>query len=161
MLNTMKKSFFILTLTVIVCTSLLSGCDALTGKEIGRIPVNQISTDSNLIIKETSLDLKSGEKISIWSDMDMEYEGNAELRFRMQLLKDGENLGNLEIDPTEKNITLGEVKTTLMGKTNWSFAGKNSEITIDGDGKYTFKAILVSSENPTLKIMKAEIVLKK
>jgi len=48
-----------------------------------------------------------------------------------------------------------------MGKTNWSFSGKNSEIKIEEDGYYTFKGILVASENETLKVTKAEIVLKK
>ena len=147
---------------ILISVAFLTGCDALSGKEIARIPVNQISVnDSNLIIKETSIALKKGDKIGIWSDMDLEYEGDVYLRFKLEIWKNGEKLGKLEIDPLEKNVTIGEVKTTLMDKTNWSFTGKNSEITIEEDATYTFKAILVGVANPTLKVKKAEIVLKK
>lgn len=141
---------------------LFTGCSALTGEEIGRLPINQVSTDDdNLVIKELSLDLKKGDEIAIWSDMDIEYEGDVAMRFRVEILKNGENFGGLEIDPTDKNITIGEIKTSLMNKTDWSFSGKNSEIKIEEDGNYTFKGILVASENRTLKVNKAEVVLKK
>lgn len=141
---------------------LLTGCNALTGEEVGRLQINQVSTDKdNLIFKEISLDLKKDEKIAIWSDMDVEYEGDVALRFRLEILKDGENLGGLEIDPTDKNITIGEIKTSLGGKTDWSFSGKNSEIKIEDDGNYTFKGILIASENSSLNVNKAEIILKK
>lgn len=141
---------------------LLIGCEALTGKEIARLPVNQISLDTtHLFIKEATLDLKNGDKINIWSDMDIEYDGDASLRFKIEIQKNGHNLGVLTIDPMKKNITLGEIKTTLNNKTNWSFSGKNSEFNIDGDGTYKFRAILISSGNPTLKIKKAEVVFKK
>ena len=91
----------------------------------------------------------------------MKYEGEVDLRFRIEILKNGKKHGGLEIDPTDKNITIGEIKTSVMGKTNWSFSGKNSQFTIEDDGEYTFKGILVASNNPTLEIEKAEIVLKK
>jgi len=149
-------------LILLVSLTALTGCDALTGKEVGRLSINEISIDdNNLIFKEISLDLKKDEEIGIWSDMDIEYEGDVALRFRIEILKNGENFGAFEIDPTDKNITIGEAKTSWMGKTDWSFFGKNSEVKIEEDGNYTFKGILVASENPTLKITKAEIVLKK
>jgi hypothetical protein len=149
-------------ITLLVSLTLLTGCDALTGEEVARLSINEVSTDDNdLIIKEVSLDLEKDEEIAIWSDMDIEYEGDVNLRFRIEILKNGKSFGGLEIDPTDKNITIGEVKTTLMGKTDWSFSGKNSEIKIEEDANYTFKGILIASDNPTMKVTKAEIVLKK
>ncbi len=149
-------------LSLFLSLSLLTGCEALTNKEIARLPINQVSTnDNNLIIKEASLDLKKGEEIAIWSDMDMKYEGNVTLRFKIEILKNGEKMTMLEMDPTDKNLTIGEVKTNIMGKTNWSFTGKNSEIKIEEEGNYTFRGILLASDNPTLQVKKAEIVLKK
>lgn len=139
----------------------LIGCSAITGEEVARLPINEISTENNLVVKEVSLDLKKDEEIAFWSDIDMEYEGDASLRFRVEVLKNGEDFGGFEIDPTDKSMTLGEVRTTIMDKTDWSFSGKNSEVKIEEDGKYTFKAILVSSDNPSLKIEKAELVIKK
>lgn len=152
----MKKLFRLFAIALV-----LAGCDALMGKEVGRLQINQLSSEENLVVKETTLDLKRDEEIAIWSDMDVEYEGDVALRFRVEVEKDGNKLSAFEIDPTEKNITIGEVKTTWMDKTNWSFNGKNSTYKIEEDGKYTFRGILVASDNPTLKVTKAEIVFKK
>jgi hypothetical protein len=148
-------------LTLLLISVVLTGCDALVGKEVGRLPINQLSTEENLVVKETTLDLKKDDEIGIWSDMDVEYEGDVALRFRMEIAKNGKTIGGFELDPMEKNITLGEIKTTLGNKTDWSFSGKNSSYTVEEDGQYTFKGILVASENPSLKVTKAEVVLKK
>lgn len=139
----------------------LAGCDAMLGKEVGRLPINQLSSEGNLVIKETTLDLKKDDEVAIWSDMDIEYEGDVALRFKVEMLKNGEKMGGFEIDPTEKNITTGEIKTTVMDKTSWSFSGKNSEIKIEEDAEYTFKGILVASDNPSLKVTKAEVFFRK
>ncbi|WP_420572473.1 hypothetical protein [Kordia sp.] len=133
----------------------------MVGEEIARLEINQVSTHTdNLVIKEVDLALKKGDEIAFWSEMDFKYEGNAELRFKIEILKDGEKYGGLEIDPTDKNMTIGETKTVFNSKTNWSFTGKNAEIEIKEDGKYTFKGILVATKNATLEITKAEVVLK-
>lgn len=146
---------------VFLLAAFISGCSALTGEEIARLSINQVSNDSNLVIKETSLQLIKGDEVAIWSDMDLEYEGEVALRFRMEVLKDGEEFGGIEIDPAKKNISIGEFKTSINRKTDWSFLGKNTELNIEEDGNYTFKGILVAADNPSLKINKAEIVFKK
>ncbi|WP_417859351.1 hypothetical protein [Xanthomarina gelatinilytica] len=139
----------------------LLSCNSILKKEVGRLKINKLSTESNLVIEQTELNLKKDDDIKVWSDIDIEYEGDVTLMFRIEILKDDENLGVLEVDPMEKSVTIGELKTSIMGKTNWSFTGKNSNITIEEDGIYTFRGLLVSSENPSLTITKAEIVLKK
>ena len=152
----MKKLLRLLAISLV-----LIGCDAITGKEVGRLQINKLRSEGNLVIKETTLDLTKDDEVGIWSDMDIEYEGDVALRFRVEILRDGVNLGTFEIDPTDKNITVGEVRTIVMDKTNWRFSGKNSEYTVDKTGKYTFKGILVASENSSLKVNKAEMVFKK
>jgi hypothetical protein len=156
----MKTLLSILAFTISL--TILTGCEALTGKEVARLSINQVSTNNNnLIIKEATLDLKKGEEILIWSEIDIEYEGDVALRFKIEISKNDTILNILEIDPTDKSISMGEVKTNLRNKTDWSFSGKNSELKIEEDGTYTFKGLLVSSPNLTLKVLKAEIVLKK
>jgi hypothetical protein len=150
------------TLGAILMTSfVLAGCDAITGKEVARLPINEVSTEANIVVKETTLDLQKDEEVAVWSDMDIEYEGDITLTFIVEVWRDGEKLGAREFDPTDKNVTIGEVKTTIMGKTNWSFSGRNSSFKIEDPGKYTFKGILVANENPSLKVTKAEVVFKK
>lgn len=136
------------------------GCN-LTGEEIARLDINKLSTNNNFIVKEATLDLKKGDEIAFWSDMDMAYKGDVNLRFRLKIFKNNNEISQIDIDPTNKNITIGEVKTVLMGKTNWSFTGKNHELKIEEDATYNFKAVLISSKHPSLKITKAELVIKK
>lgn len=162
-INKINKMSQLLSLLIVAVTfAFLAGCSALIGEEVARLPINQVSTDDEpLILKETSLNLKKDDEIAIWSDIDIEYEGDIDLRFRLEIVKDGEKFGGLEIDPRDKYITIGEIKSSVMGKTDWSFSGKNSEIKIEEDGNYNFKGILIASHNPSLIVNKAEIVLKK
>jgi hypothetical protein len=52
------------------------------------------------------------------------------------------------------------VKTDVNGSVNWRFSGKNAELVVPEAGSYTFKAILVAANNPTLRVSKAELVIK-
>jgi len=136
-------------------------CSGLTGEEVGRIAINQVSTPEKILTKQIRVDLKKGDEIAFWSEMDMEYEGQVGLRFRVKILHDGKEYTSLEIDPANKNITIGEFKSTIKDKTKWRFKGRNTKIRIKEDGTYTFVSQLIASENSTLKINKAELVLKK
>lgn len=147
--------------SVLVITGLtFSGCEAITGKELARLAVNVVSTEGNIRSQETTLDLKAKDEVAIWSHMDMEYDGNVQLRFQIQVLKDSVAIALIEVDPTEKSMTVGEVQTQFGGHMNWSFTGKNKVVTVDEDGRYTFRAILVASDTVGLKLNAAEVILK-
>ncbi|OUJ74527.1 hypothetical protein [Hymenobacter crusticola] len=139
----------------------LQGCNALFGKEVSRLPVNVVSTAGHEVVREATLKLQKDDEVSLWSEMDMAYDGEAPLRFQLLILKNGAAFQELEINPTDKHITVGELKTSINGRINWSFSGKNGEITVPENANYTFKARLVAANNPTLQIKKAELVLKK
>ena len=139
----------------------LAACEAMFGKEVARLPVNTVSTAGQEIVKEASVPLKKGNEIAFWSEMDMAYEGDAPLRFQVSVTKNGASFKQLEIDPTRKNLTVGEVKTSVNSKVNWRFSGKNEVLQIPEDGTYTFKARLIAGTNPSLIVTKAELVLKK
>lgn len=145
----------------IITLLVLAGCSALTGEEVGRLAINKVSSEDNLIKKEASVALKPGDEIALWSDMDMEYEGDVTILFRVSMSKDGKDLGSMDVDPRKKDMTIGEVKTSLGDKTSWSFSGRGAIIPITEAGNYTFEAILLASNNPSLNIKKAELVLKK
>lgn len=152
----MKNYYKFAVLCILV---LLSSC-SLTGDEVGRLEINKVSSKDNLVIKETKITLKKGDKINFWSDMNVTYEGDVALRFRIEILKDNLPYGALEIDPFEKKISIGEIKTDMNGKVKWSFTGKNASLNIDEDGNYTFRGFLMANENSTLEINKAEIAIK-
>jgi hypothetical protein len=148
-------------LALLLIPAMFFACEAIMGKEIGRLQINQVSTDNNMVIKEVTLDLTQGDEIGVWSDMDFKYEGDVGIMFRIQVLRNGEELTVVDVDPREKNITINEVRTDIMGKVDWSFMGKNTTISIDETAAYTFKAGLIASDNGTLEIKKAELVFKK
>ena len=139
----------------------LGACDALTGKEVARLPINIVSTAGHEVTRAATLQLQKNDKIALWSDMDLAYSGEAPVRFQVAVTKDGAAFRQLKIDPTDKNITIGEVKTDINGKVSWSFSGKNMELQIPETGSYTFNARLVAAPNPTLQVAQAELVLKK
>ena len=151
----MKYSF------IFIAPLLLAGCSALTGEEVGRLAINRVSTNGMLIKKDAIVILKQGDEIAFWSEMDMEYEGEVSLKFRIAIQKDGQDLGGLTVDPTQNDMTLGEVKSLVGDKTSWSFSGRSAVFPIKEDGSYFFEAILLASNNPSLIIKKAELVLKK
>ena len=137
-------------------------CSGLLGEEEALLPINAVSVDdNNLIVKEATLKLDSGTVISFWSEMDMEYEGDMGFEFRIEVIKGDEQVAYIEIDPTDKNISLNEVFTEINNKTNWRFTWKNGEYNIPETGTYTFKSILIASPNESLKLEKAELILKK
>lgn len=153
--NFMKQILLVLMIPIV-----FTACDAITGKEIGRLPVNRISTDDNIVEKTLTLDLTRGQTIAIWSDMDMKYKGDVNLYFRLKVLKNGGLYSDIEFDPRQKNITIGEIKKVIMDQTDWSYTGKNLEMEIDESGQYTFQAALFAYGGP-IKIREAEIILKK
>lgn len=152
----MKKLFYLF-----FAVFLFAGCDAILGKEIARVPVNEISADTAVAPKEVALPLKKEEKVVLWSDMDIEYEGDVQLLFQVEVLANGKSVELLEFDPREKNMTMNEVKTTMGNQTDWQFEGKNASYQAREDAEYTFRCRLVSSENSTLVVNKAEIVIRK
>lgn len=148
-------------LILLLCPIIFIACESITGKEIARLKINKVSTsEENLFEKETDLELNKGDELMFWSEMDIEYEGEAYFQFRFRIYKDNEPYRILEIDPTDKNITIGEFKTVINNKTKWSFTGKNAELKIEEKGKYKIKGILKTTANPSIKINKAEIVIK-
>lgn len=157
-LTTMRTLFLsIIAISVVVS---LTGCDAITGKEVARMAVDSLSTPDHLVMGQATLPLKQGEEIAFWSHMDLGYDGDAALRFRVRVLRGDSDLTLLEIDPLRSNITTGETKSTIGDHTQWSFTGKNHVWTVPEDATYTFKAILTAEENSSLRINKAELLLK-
>jgi hypothetical protein len=136
------------------------GCDTFTGEEVARLPINKTS-NKELIVKEATLDLKEGEGVSFWTEMDMEYENDLGMVYTVEIWKDSVKQGGFQLDALKTNPTLFETRTTVGNKTSWSFTGKMDHLEIDSDGKYTFKAVINSSDNPTLNLKKAELVIKK
>lgn len=137
------------------------GCDAISAEEVARLSFEKVATQEDLNIQSAELELKAGDKIQLWTEMNMEYEGNLGLEYQMLVIKGADTLAMYKLDPEEKDITMGEVKTSIGNDTKWRFSGRMSKITIEDDGLYTFSSLLLSSSNESLNLKKADLVLKK
>ncbi|RTQ45993.1 hypothetical protein EJV47_22810 [Hymenobacter gummosus] len=140
---------------------LLSACDALMGKEVARLPVNALSAPGRDVVRATTVQLQQGDKVALWSEMDVGYQGEAQLEFQVQLLQNGQPVQRLAFDPREKDISLKEVKTSVNGDVNWSFTGRNASFVVPATGAYTLKARLVAIPHATVQLRKAELVLRR
>ncbi len=154
----MKKINVILITSVVI---ILAACSALSSKEIGRISFTKPLDDLKPEWKKIELSLKQGEILRFWTDMDLEYDGAVDMAYSIKLVKGTDTLVVTDLNPFEKNITMGEVKTTVMGKTKWSFSGQMHTLDIKEGGTYTLMAAFSSSLNTSLKLNKADLVLKK
>ncbi|MCE3226718.1 MAG: hypothetical protein K0S32_1269 [Bacteroidetes bacterium] len=154
------KSIFKIVLPVIAIV-VFTACAALSAKEIARIAINKISNEENLDWKSTSIDLKKGEKLWLWTDLDIEYEGELGLEYQVLVIRDSDTLRMVKLNPLKCNVKMFEKTVSIMNKTTQSYEGSMEAFEIADDGKYTFNAILVSNHNETLKLTKADLVLKK
>lgn len=145
----------------LLAATLLPACDAIMGKEVARLPINALSAPGQDAPKEVTVELKKGEEVAVWSEMDMSYQGEQQLQFQLAVLRDGQPFEQLAFDPREKDLSIKEVKTNVNGDVSWSFAGRNRTLRIPETGRYTFRGRLLAQPAHGPEIRKAELVLRK
>lgn len=101
------------------------------GKEVGR--VSFASEGSS----RTSVVLDAG-RVAFWTDIDIEYDGPATLRYRIALIQGGKQVATAECDP------LGDIGTKLL----WVEAQRGSARSRSGLGKLGCSATL-TKRGPT------------
>lgn len=152
-MNIIKKRFFLFIAGVI----LLSSCGDMMAREILRV---KMSHPGDLVPKYSFVQMKKGDKIAIWSDMDFNYIGVLKMTVILELYLQDTLHETIELSPLERNMVLDEVKEKQGSRTNWKFLSKNKEVTIKEDGNYKCIAYLKTS-NGSFNENKAEIVLKR
>lgn len=149
-------------LSLLIALSICSGCDAVTGEEIGRLSIEELTQDnSDLKLQSTTMELEAGEIIDLWADMNMEYEGKLALEFQLLVIMEGDTINMLPLNPFERDITVGEVKSSFNDKTSWRFSGRMDYLEIENSGTYEFQTLLLANENANIQINKADLVFKK
>lgn len=111
---------------------------------------------------EATAKLEAGE-VAFWSDLDIEYEGDAALAYRIELLQDGVRVAEAVCDP------LGR----MTAKVSWTETNIGSSHSRRGSGKMTcsaslpkggptaVKATLAFGQKPAkVTLKKADLVVK-
>lgn len=138
---------------------LLSACGNEFGDEVARLPIKELSNEE-LKFQEVSLELKKGDELSFWTDLDIEFDVELELGYGVEIYRGETMLDVLQLDVFAVNPILNETTVTIGKNTKRSYMGKMESLLIEEDDTYVFKAVLISSEFPPLNIAKADLVIK-
>lgn len=133
-------------------TLLMLGC----GKEAGRVPFNGAGQG------EATIALGAGE-VAFWTDIDLEYQGNAALAYQVELLQNGAPAGRAQCDPLGTlPVKVGWVETQLGDSRSMRGSGKMTcNATLATAGPTTVRARLFVAQRPAaFQLRRADLVVK-
>lgn len=104
--------------------------------------------------------LKAGDKLTIWFETQMEYEGDLQLGFDVDVLRDGKKVESFQMDALHTNPTLNSTSVVVGQKSKLKYTGRMKKMKIEKSGHYQFDLTFRSSPNETLKLSKADVFLK-
>jgi hypothetical protein len=126
------------------------------GTEVGRVPLTSEGTGT------FTGDLKAGE-VSFWTDIDIEYEGDAALTYDVTLEQGGKSVGKTTCNPLARLSTrVSWVETNIGSKHSRRGKGKmDCSATVPAAGPTTAKVTLKFGAKPeAVNLKKADLVLK-
>lgn len=124
----MTNDFRQVSAVAVLSACLLMGC----GKEVGRVPFTGEGT------KAVTMPLQAGD-VAFWTDIDVKYEGDAELRYRVDLLQGGSGVATAECQ------ALGPITMKVL----WVETQFGASRSRSGNGRMTCSAQLARS-GPTV-----------
>lgn len=131
---------------------LLVGC----GSEVGRLPLNGEGSGTAVA------NLKGGE-VALWTDIDLDYEGDGTLTYEVTLMQDGKQVAKTTCDPLARLPTRVKwVETNIGSKHSRSGQGKMTcTASVPAAGQTNAKVTLAWASKPqSATIRKADLVLK-
>lgn len=126
------------------------------GKEAGRVPFTAEGA------REATVMLKAGE-VAFWTDLDVEYQGEAAIEYRVELLQAGTNVGSAVCNPLgHLPVKSGWVETNIGSSHSRRGNGKmECSAKVAAGGSTTVKATLAFKQKPqTITLKKADLVVK-
>jgi hypothetical protein len=112
--------------------------------------------------KEISVELAAKEVVTLYAEMEIEYEIKPLFIYHCSFYKEGIFIVEGGVDPliTKKNEQ--ESLTVKDGITHWKFRGQlDGHLTATSDGVYSIKTTFIKNKQADLKIIKANIVFIK
>jgi hypothetical protein len=137
---------------------LLSLCLAVSacGKEAGRIRLPAEGSGAAVVV------LEAGE-VSFWTDLDIQYEGDAKLEYVIDLFQKGSSVGKATCNPLgQLPAKTGWVETNIGSSHSRRGNGKmECSAKLAADGETMVKTTLAFGTKPkTVTLKKADLVIK-
>lgn len=157
------KTSSTLCLSALIAISLcsLSACNILFGEEIARLEIKELSVEGTYHEDSTTVQLKEGDEITIWTDVDLEYEGEVDYLFKAYIESPGKKKTYFTIYPEERSTTVGEVTTSFNNHTSTKYQGKAETVVITEGGTYTLRGYFITDSPDVLTVNKSDLVIKK
>ncbi|HEY1959780.1 MAG TPA: hypothetical protein VGH28_29425 [Polyangiaceae bacterium] len=132
--------------------AVVAGC----GKEAGRVAFSSDGTGA------ATMTLKAGD-VDFWTDIDLSYEGNAALAYRVTLEQGGKSVATTVCDPLARlNVKTMWTETNVGASHSRHGMGKMScTVTLPSGGATEVHATLAWSAKPSsVTLKKADLVVK-
>lgn len=119
------------------------------GKEIGRIPLRDEGQG------EASVQATAGQKLALWTALDVKLEGELVARYDVELVQDGAVVSKAQCDPFDVNVKTGSREISIGDNRSVSWSGKmRCELTPTKSGPATVRAKLTFPKRPAVLTIK-------
>lgn len=126
------------------------------GKELGRV---RLPAEGNGAVELT---LEAGD-VAFWTDLSVEYEGEASLEYRIEVFQNGSSVGHTVCNPLGRlSVKTGWVETNLGSfHTRRGMGNMSCELKLPSSGPTVVKTTLAFGKKPpTMTLRKADLVIK-
>ncbi len=131
----MKKLFPIFLASLLV----FSAC----ASEIGRITFSEPQT------KEITVNLDASKKVWFWTDLEVVFYDNFDLKYDIDIIQNQESIAALECDASKTDVTMNSTEWALNNKMGLNFTGRMTcTFEIPQSGEFTIKATPKIGGNP-------------
>ncbi|MBI3142026.1 MAG: hypothetical protein HYZ16_04295 [Bacteroidetes bacterium] len=133
--------------------AMLSGC--LPTKDL--VKVGYKHEGSNLVFENTSLNLLPGDRLSVWTYLEMEYTGDVAFSLNLEVSNEDGRVCSFTGDPRLAQVKRDEQKSSFEGIEYHKTRTKNLAILIDRPGTYTVKSHLAISGNGKFRLSNCQL----
>lgn len=136
-------------------------CEVVTGETVGRLQVDTVSTEDHLISRSAMVDLRKGDELGLWAQMDLSYDVEPRLYFQVQLLLDTVLVHEVLASPFAAHSFVRVKETNVDGRLYRSFMARCGGLDITADGTYRINTRLVCLSDLPIDVRKATLILRK
>lgn len=110
----------------------------------------------------TSVNVEAGTKLSLWTALDVEYTGDLDARYEVELHESGKLSDKTTCDPFDVSVKMGAKQVTLNDHHSVSWSGKmRCDLTAKSKGPAEVRAKLVFARKPpSLTVKDMSLVIK-
>ncbi|PLW92194.1 MAG: hypothetical protein C0592_12040 [Marinilabiliales bacterium] len=154
---------FLFPCIIVLCFLAICSCSVFFGDEFERIPIDNVCSRENCSVESALIDLEKDEEISLWSDYDVEYEGNLQLEYQIVVVIDEKDtLDMMAFDPFYTNVTINSRSIQMNNHYEESAEAKLCDFTARKTGSYEFNVVVFANQKPGEFIFtKGDLVFRK